>query len=154
MQFVLAVLFIIFTFQSAFAETVKGEANVVDGDTLEIDGQHIELYGVSSPETNQTCQTARGAMWKCGLRAKQHLNFLVKGKTVTCISVNKDAKNHLAARCSTPDRDINFLMVRSGLSWAYRQFTHDYSVAEEQAKYEKRGIWQGPSKPAWLSRGR
>jgi endonuclease YncB( thermonuclease family) len=33
-----------------------GQASVIDGDTLEIYGRRIRLFGIDAPESRQTCE--------------------------------------------------------------------------------------------------
>ena len=50
------------------ADNLAGQASVIDGDTLEIHGTRIRLWGIDAPETSQLCRgddslsigTARG----------------------------------------------------------------------------------------------
>ena len=37
----------------ALADNVVGQASVIDGDTLEIHGIHIRLWGIDAPESSQ-----------------------------------------------------------------------------------------------------
>jgi endonuclease YncB( thermonuclease family) len=36
-------------------DDLVGQASVIDGDTLEIHGTHIRLWGIDAPETTQLC---------------------------------------------------------------------------------------------------
>ncbi len=49
---------------------VAGTATVIDGDTLEIQGQRIRLHGIDSPESRQLCRLD-GKPWQCGKDAEE-----------------------------------------------------------------------------------
>ena len=49
----------------ALAQDITGPARVIDGDTLDVAGQRIRLYGIDAPEKNQTCQI-EDVSWACG----------------------------------------------------------------------------------------
>ncbi len=54
---------------SAQAE-ISGQARVIDGDTIEVAGQHIRLHGIDAPELRQTCWDKSGEfMCAVGCRA-------------------------------------------------------------------------------------
>ncbi len=42
-----------------------GRASVIDGDTIEIHGRRIRLYGIDAPESGQSCE-ANGGTYRCG----------------------------------------------------------------------------------------
>jgi endonuclease YncB( thermonuclease family) len=41
---------------------------VIDGDTVEIDGRLVQLYGIDAPELGQLCDRD-GELWECGREA-------------------------------------------------------------------------------------
>ena len=73
--------------QPALAVTLSGPAEVVDGDTLAIQGERtrIRLYGVDAPEGQQTCEDAAGKRYLCGSRASEALAALIgRNGRVSC----------------------------------------------------------------------
>jgi endonuclease YncB( thermonuclease family) len=58
---------------SACAQTLNGTATITDADTIVIGGETIRLQGVDAPETDQICLDSRGAVWNCGIDARDRL---------------------------------------------------------------------------------
>ncbi|MCE3258163.1 MAG: nuclease, partial [Nitrobacter vulgaris] len=50
----------------ALADNVVGQASVIDGDTLEIHGIHIRLWGIDAPESSQLCRGEDSLQYRCG----------------------------------------------------------------------------------------
>lgn len=80
------------------AQTIVGQAEVVDGDTLTIEGQRIRLFGVDAPEGNQTCDR-NGERWVCGEVAAQQLRSLIESSTVSCDQRDIDQYGRIVAVC-------------------------------------------------------
>ncbi len=51
---------------------VAGVASAIDGDTIEVHGQHIRLHGIDAPESRQLCHLD-GKPWQCGKDAANAL---------------------------------------------------------------------------------
>lgn len=130
------------------ADDLTGEARVVDGDTLRIEGIRVRLHGIDAPETRQVCGPSE-ANWACGHIATLQLQEMTDGQPVTCKGSKQDRYGRKIAVCYVGDVDLNAHMVRSGWALAYRRYAKDYIGEEEQARAESRGMWRGPFDKPW-----
>lgn len=130
------------TVQSAIgAETIAGQASVIDGDTIEIHGTRIRLYGIDAPEGGQYCYVG-GKPIRCGQRAALTLADKIANHTVTCEPKDRDRYGRIVAVCRAAGEDLNAWMVAEGQAVAYRQYSTDYVPQEQRAKASKRGVWK------------
>ncbi len=126
---------------STVSPNLAGPARVIDGDTLEIDGERIRLHGVDAFERNQTCG-AGASTWYCGLAGTDALTRRLDGRTVSCEPLNTDRYGRTVARCRTGGEDIGAWMVERGMALAYRQYSLDYVEAEDRARAARLGVWR------------
>ena len=83
----------------AMAETRSGLAEVIDGDTVEIEGKRIRLFGIDAPEATQLCY--RGSeSWACGEAAASELRGLISGNELSCRGYEIDQCGR-ARRCQS-----------------------------------------------------
>lgn len=127
---------------AAAASLITGIAHARDGDSLEVGGKQVRLFGVDAPEYGQTCKRD-GQNWACGAEAAKQLARLVTGQKIYCSEVSIDEYRRAVSRCSTAAGDVNAAMVETGYATAYRHYSSDYVSGEERAKSAKRGIWAG-----------
>jgi endonuclease YncB( thermonuclease family) len=127
---------------------VTGKPRVIDGNTLEIAGERIRLYGIAAPAPDQTC-TAGGAQWSCGQEATFALTFETAYHWVTCKGDSRDRAGQRIAVCTIGPYDLNALMVRKGWALADRRYASDYVGEEEEARAAKRGLWRGEFVAPW-----
>lgn len=126
-----------------------GNAFVVDGDSLVMDGRRIRLRGLDAPELGQLCH--RGSIqYRCGEEAKAALRTLVAGQTVVCASSGRDRFDRMLARCEARGEDLGSLLVRRGLAVSFGA----YEAEESEARQARRGLWAGPfeTPQAWRRR--
>lgn len=144
---------------------------VVDGDTLEVNGQRVRLWGIDAPELAQTCPGAYGepapavrdinghdvAYWRCGKAAKEYLESFFKLQTrLQCKPVEdwvrkttKDPYGRTVARCDVVSshgqrHDIGLSMVAAGYAIdAPRYSQGHYAQAMQHARDGRLGIWAG-----------
>src|ERR1700730_7865910 len=50
--------------------------DVIDGDTLKVNGKTFRLDGIDAPEKDQVCLDEKGAAWACGIDALARLRDL------------------------------------------------------------------------------
>lgn len=128
---------------------ITGEARVIDGDTLDIGPVRIRLHGIDAPESDQPCAEADGGSWNCGTASTRRLADLIDGKRVTCEARDRDVYGRIIGVCLKDGVDLNALLVREGLAWAYVRFSEDYVAQEQAARVEQIGVWQAETTPPW-----
>lgn len=145
-------------------EVLEGVAVAVDGDTLDLGGQHVRLAGIDAPELRQSCTRDRSSRfsprpslrsgssagsssgsWACGDAARRTLEEALRKGAVTCAASSLDKYGRPLARCVIGPVDLSDLMVREGFAVAYRG--RDYAGAEAEARAARRGIWSGSFQP-------
>jgi endonuclease YncB( thermonuclease family) len=141
---------------------VKGEAKVVDGDTLIINKIRIRLFGIDAPEKNQICKSNYRRAYNCGHASTEFLKSLTtnkqgltRNKRVTCYWKDLDFYGRPIAICSTSGNVegsqiiLNSLMVFFGHAVAYKKYSKKYVELENKAKKREIGIWQGEFDMPW-----
>ncbi len=127
---------------------VAGTATVIDGDTLEIQGQRIRLHGIDAPESRQLCRLA-GKPWMCGKYAANVLAEKIGRRSLACEERDRDRYGRIVAKCSVAGEDLGEWMVANGWAVAYYLFSYEYSRAEHRAKSARRGIWASEFIKPW-----
>jgi endonuclease YncB( thermonuclease family) len=127
---------------------LTGRASVIDGNTIEIHGQRIRLFGIDAPESQQLCQ-AGGESYLCGQQAALALSAHIAARPVTCARRDIDRYGRVLAVCSAADDDLNACMARQGWALAYRQYSTAYVADEEAAHVAGVGIWGGTLEAPW-----
>lgn len=133
---------------AADAQSMAGRPKVIDGDTLEIGGRIIHLFGIDAPESEQTCSIGSQA-WRCGEEATFALTFEATIHWVVCNERGLDAEGLSTAVCTAGPHDLSERMVRQGWALVDRRQTNAYLSAEEEARTAKAGVWKGSFTPPW-----
>ncbi len=153
---------------TALAE-VAGPPRVIDGDTVEVQGRVIRLYGIDAPELGQSCRIGERA-YDCGQIARTALLDLTAGVTVRCklapASLEDPSPEDGGAgggaansadgrigRCSADGYDLSEGMTYTGWALALRPVSERYVAFEERARAARRGLWKGEFVTPWDWRG-
>jgi endonuclease YncB( thermonuclease family) len=146
----LAVLLLVSTVALVNAQTpIIGVASVIDGDTIEIHGTRIRLFGIDAPESSQLCVRQTGERWRCGQQASFALADLIGGATVRCDQRDVDRYGRVVAVCFKGTEDLDRWMVANGWAVAYRRYSLDYAADEDEAHHRKINIWSGEFEMPW-----
>ena len=129
---ILILLFISIVFASyCYAETmtIKGKARVIDGDTIEINGEKIRLACIDTPESNYRgkAQYCLDNETDCGMLAKKALWEAVRNKTVICEYTKRDVYGRILGFCQeyfwnyyyNYEGTYNYRLVENGYAWYY-----------------------------------
>ena len=136
------------------ATTLQGKVvSVADGDTITVldsqKTQHkIRLQGIDAPERAQAF----------GNKSKQSLHEMVHGKQVTVDYQMKDKYGRVVGKILLNNTDVCLEQLKRGMAWHYKQYANEqpkedretYSLAEQQAKTELKGLWKDKQPvPPW-----
>lgn len=127
---------------------ITGKPAVIDGNTIEISGRRIRLFGIRAPAPGEIC--AQGAVsWPCGVNAEFALARKIGSNWVTCLERHGGAGG-LVAECHAAGRagpDIGAWMVAEGWARAGRSAPEAYVRLEARAREARKGIWRGGFEP-------
>ena len=136
----------------AASELIAGRAAAIDGDTLEIRGERIHLFGIDAPESGQTCLDAKGQSYGCGQKAALVLDARIGEGVVTCERKDTDRYGRVVAVCRDYGEDLGAWMVGLGWARASRADSTRYVAAEALARSRGLGMWAGQFMPPWARR--
>jgi endonuclease YncB( thermonuclease family) len=124
--------------------SLTGRARVIDGDSIDLGGERIRLFGIDAPEGRQTCNDPAGRPYACGRAASRALAAAIAGRRVTCTPVDHDRYARDVAVCLVEGRDLAEVMVRGGHALDYAQHSRGrYAAAQREAREARRGMWSG-----------
>lgn len=142
---------------------IVGRASVIDGDTIEIHGQRIRLWGIDAPEGRRTC-TRGGEAYRCGTESARALDRMIADRPVICTPKGRpDRYRRIVAQCIVqtvdwPGRagpDIASLMVAQGHVVDFPHYSSGaYSGQQRLAQRDRAGMWAGEFQMSWEWRGR
>ena len=124
--------------------SVSGRVRVLDGDSIDLAGEPIRLFGIDAPESRQVCRDGAGRAYRCGHAATLALTAATAGRTVACTRVEYDRYDRQVAICTADGRDLGDTMVRAGHAVELPEYSGGrYAAAEREARATRRGLWAG-----------
>ena len=153
MKKIIFLIFLFFSLLSLAEELIGKVIKVSDGDTITVlDSSNqkykVRLRGIDAPETQQAF----------GDTSTQSLAELVYDKEVTVSWDKKDKYYRILGKVIVDGRDANYLQLKKGLAWYYKQYEKDlsdddkkrYLEAEEWARNYTEGLWANSNSiPPW-----
>lgn len=132
---------------AANSDEIIGTPTVVSGDSLEVKGHRVRLFGIDAPELGQVCMMA-GKTYDCGRIAATALMDLTAGIAVRCLPKQR-VEGALVAECYADDYDLSEGMVYTGWALALPAEGRRYKGLENGAKEARRGLWGGEFMAPW-----
>lgn len=110
-------------------------AQVIDGNTIKMDGTAYRLWGIDAPELGQRCYPQG---WAAGIEAARTLAAMIdKHPIVLCEARAVDPDGRTVALCRLGGRDLGAAMVESGMALAS---VGDYAEQETRARQARAGV--------------
>ena len=145
--FLLISICLIFFLITSF-DVKSNKVKVVDGDTINLNGQKIRFSGIDTPEINQVCNK-NDEIIKCGILAKELLISMIGNNKVKCVNEGVDRYKRILAECFVNNQSLSKYLVREGFAFAYRKYSTKFIEDENYAKKNKKGMWSMTFEYPW-----
>jgi len=153
MRGLILALTLIASYSMALSDDLTGQASIIDGDTLEIHGTRIRLWGIDAAESSQLCRDEDSLQYRCGAKAANDLNAFIARRPVSCLPISLDRYGRTVATCTVGGADLGDWIVRNGLALDWPEYSkRKYDAAQRDAEQAGRGIWTGSYVEPWLYR--
>ena len=124
------------------------EATVTDGDTLTLNGTPYRLDGIDAPQTDQVCLDDKGAVWTCGIEARDQLKKFVGKRDVRCDGKKYDPvyRNRRISVCWIEGETVslNQWLVREGWALNFEPYAKGrFKADQDNARDNRKGLWKG-----------
>ena len=152
---------ILFSFTFSYSDEnniIKGNAIIVDGDTIKINGKIIRFGGIDAPESyfkgkKQSCIEDNKEVF-CGKISKIKLIEKIGSNSLNCkIEKNKDKYKRLIGECFIKNESLSIFMVRNGYAFDWPRYSKGkFASDQEYAKINKQGFWNMKFEYPWIWR--
>ena len=127
--------------------TISGEAKVIDGNSVSIQGKVFRLDGIDAPEVDQSCLDENSQLYPCGRVTAQELSKLIGQQHVQCEDRGPDTrykKRRIGGCYAFDGNDINRWLVQQGWAVNFEPYAKGrFKGDEDEARAELRGLWKG-----------
>jgi len=138
---------------ASLSDDLIGQASIIDGDTLEIHGNRIRLWGIDAPESTQLCRGEGSEQYRCGALAANNLVAFIARRPLNCNPISLDRYGRTVATCAVGDADLGEWLVRNGLAVDWPEYSHGrYGADQREAEQAGRRLWKGSYVEPWLYR--
>lgn len=108
-----SLLFVFCLLCAACQPEISGPVRVIDGDTIDIDGSRVRLWGIDAPEAGTPAGNAATAF----------LHALTAGKWITCRDNGTRSYGRIVAQCFIGNVDIADVLVDAGHARDWPKFS-------------------------------
>ena len=132
---VAGLILITLTVGSAAAGEIRGSADVIDGNTMVVDGHTVHLADIVVPAIGSKC-VWRGKPLDCGVLASAGLKDITAGANVVCTVIREGAH-----RCKDGNFDLAFGLIHAGWAVPDASAPDHYHKKMQNAKEHQRALW-------------
>jgi len=113
---------------AAAADNLASQASVIDGDTLEMHGTRIRLWGIDARKSSQLCPGEDSLRYRCGAKAANGLDTFIAGRPVSCIPISLEQYRRTVATCSVGGTDLAECLSARVSRWTGRSIRRASSI--------------------------
>ena len=122
---------------NVFADNLR----IIDGDTIELNGDRIRFSGIDTPELKQICTLDNIEIF-CGNLAAIVLKEKIGNEIVSCErEPEKDFWGRTLGECFINGESLSKFLVRNGYAFAFVKYSKKYVEDEKYAKENNLGLW-------------
>ena len=125
-----------------FVGSISG---IRSGSQFVINDLKVLLFGIDTPDPDQTCSDKRGRPYQCGQEAIRQLKKFTGATPLDCkvMAQGQSDMSLVSAVCNINNNDLGVAMVSSGWAFANPYETKVYIPYEQAARNAKNGMWAG-----------
>jgi endonuclease YncB( thermonuclease family) len=128
--------------EDAGSDVIAGPAQVIDGGTVIVAGQTLQLEAIDAPPISLMCRDG-AYQYRCGDDARRALAYAIGNGPVECVHAQPRSDGRLAALCrNDTGLDVAAIQVESG--WAVNDLKKSsrYIAEELRARNNGKGLWR------------